>query len=271
VTATRSILVPLLLDPETERAIPHAVRLSQLTGDPLVLFTWSFDDGEAGLEELHLDAIARTLPVPTTVEARTTSEPSPAPAIARAAAAHDALVVMASHGRTGVGEAVFGSVAEDVLRRARRPVVLVGPNASDPLSGDPGLVVAGVDGSDLAEAAMATARDLALRIGADLQLVEVLEPDLVAAVNATGGDVSEWGYLARASAGLPDPLHAGFEVLHGAAAAALAGYEPDRTELLAVATHGRSGMARMVLGSVAMDVVRHASSPVLVTPATSIR
>lgn len=264
---TTSILVPLTMDPETERAVPHAVRLAQLTNVPIVLFTWSFDDGEAALEYIRLQEIAKTLPVPTTVDAKCSEEMCPAPAIVRAAAAHNAHIVMASHGRTGVGEAVFGSIAEEVLRARHAPIILVGPYATDAGKGPVGTVVACVDGSDLAESALPVAVGLAARIGGELQLVEVVDPMLVGTIASTHGDVSESGYLARTISAIPGALRPTFEVLHGPPAKAIVSYAgANGAELVAVATHGRTGVSRAALGSVAMGVVRHATCPVLVTP-----
>lgn len=267
-TDHRTILVPLTLDPDTNRALPHAVRLSELTGAPLVLFTWSFDDGEAALAQARLEELAHDLGVLATVDAHCTEELGPAPSIARAAHTHEARVVMAAHGRTGVGEAVLGSTAEEVLRLVREPIVLVGPYAEHARRGPVGPIVACVDGSDLAESTLPVATALAARIGAQLELVEVNEPDLAGVLQASGADVSESGYLARTVTSLPEALRPTYEVLHGKPAEAIVEYADGRAELIAVATHGRTGAARAVLGSVAMGVVRHATCPVLVTPPT---
>jgi nucleotide-binding universal stress UspA family protein len=261
----RSILVPLTIDPETERALPHAQRLAQLMGLPIVLFTWSFDDGEAALAQHHLDEVARDLSVPATVVAHCSDERTPVPSIARAAAAQHAQIVMASHARTAVGEAVFGTVAEAVLRELHEPIVMVGP-AAEPVEGPVGAIVACIDGSDLAEQALPAAMELADAIGAPLQLVEVIDPELVQALQASGRDVLETGYLATAITSIPDALRPSYEVLHGRPAAAIVDHARPGTELVAVATHGRSGLGRAVVGSVAMGVVRHARCPVLVTP-----
>lgn len=264
---TTTLLVPLTMDPETERSLDPAVRLAHHTGANLVLFTWSFDDGEAALETLRLHEIARGLPVRAVVEARCTEEKSPAPAIVRAAREHDAQIVMASHGRTGIGELVFGSIAEEVLQLTDRPIILIGPD-STPHTGPIGPVVACVDGSDLAESALPAATDAATRLGTELRLVEALDPNLVAAIAATGGDVLESGYLARTISSMPPALRPSFEVLHGWPPAAIARYAAaSGAELVAVATHGRTGAARTVLGSVAANLVRHAPCPVLISPA----
>ena len=265
-TPNRTILVPMTMDPETSRALPHAVRLAELTGTPLVLFTWSYDDGEAALAQDHLTELALDLPVLATVDAHCTEERGPAAAIVRAASAHDARIVMAAHGRSGVGEAFLGSVAEEVLRRTTDPIVLVGPYAERARTGAAGPIVACVDGSDLAESALPVAAALAQRLHTTVELVEVNEPELAGALQVAGVDVLESGYLARTVTAVPEALRPIYEVLHGEPAEAIIAYAGDRAELIALATHGRTGARRVVLGSVAMQVVHHATCPVLVTP-----
>jgi nucleotide-binding universal stress UspA family protein len=263
----RTILVPMTLDPESERALPHAQRLAELCGVGLVLTTWSFDDGEAALAQHRLEEIAASLPGGVRVDARSTGEPGPAASILRAAERNGALIVMATHAPTAVGEMLLGSTAQEVLRAGGDPLVLVGPRAEAPRPGSAGPVVACVDGSDLAESALPVAVAFATRIGAPLELVEVLDPELVDALAANGRDVLESGYLASTITAIPAALRPVYEVLHGRPAHAIVDHAGTRAELVAVATHGRSGATKALLGSVAMGVVRHARCPVLITPA----
>jgi nucleotide-binding universal stress UspA family protein len=265
-TSFRTILVPLTLDPESHRALPHAQRLAELCGAGLVLATWSFDDGEAALAQHRLEEIAADLGGDIRVEAHCSEELSPAASLLRSAERNGALVVMATHAPTAVGEMVLGSTAQEVLRSGRHPVVLVGPRVEEPRHGPAGPVVACVDGSDLAESALPVAVALATRIGAPLELVEVIDPELVDALAASGRDVLESGYLASTVTAIPEALRPVYEVLHGRPAAAIVDHAGARAELVAMATHGRSGPSKALLGSVAMGVVRHARCPVLVVP-----
>ena len=89
----------------------------------------------------------------------------------------DSLVCMSTHGRSGVGALVFGSVAEAVVRGACRPLILVGPEcrSAPPLPDRPRLVVC-VDGSALSRTVIDPAVDLAKMIGAEIAVVHAIEP-----------------------------------------------------------------------------------------------
>src|ERR1051326_3917222 len=69
------------------------------------------------------------------------------------------LVVMATHGRSGLGRWLYGSVADEVLRRASVPIFLVPPGSYEPWSADraPRILVP-LDGSQLSQAALGPAR-----------------------------------------------------------------------------------------------------------------
>jgi nucleotide-binding universal stress UspA family protein len=264
----RRVLVPIDLSADAGRAIDPALRIAQRAEAPLVLFSWVFDEGirsEAAEAERYLLDVAGKLPGLVQVDVAMTRDRSPAPSINAAAARIDATVCMASHGRRGVGRAVLGSVAEETLRLLRRPSLLVGPQVTgEPIGGSPS-IVACVDGTPLSETVLPVACDWARQLRRPLQVVNVLEP-------ATGygppdeGPV-EHGYLAGLVAGLECGEAADYEVLHGHPAQAITSFAGNRAELVAVASHGRSGIARSVLGSVAMDVVHRARRPVLVVPA----
>ena len=172
---------------------------------------------------------------------------------------------MASHGRRRVGRAFLGSVAEETLRLLRQPSLLVGPQVeSEPVARRPS-IVACVDGTPLSELVLPVACDWAHQLRLPLDVVTVLEPAV--GYGPPGGGSAEHGYLAGLIAGLDADQPADYEVLHGHPAEAIASFAGTRAELVAVASHGRSGISRSVLGSVAMDVVHRSRRPVLVVPA----
>ena len=137
-------------------------------------------------------------------------------------------------------------------------------------------IVVSLDGSGTAEAALGPAAELARRLGAPLHLVRVADVSRVqfglneAALEyaALGRELGEEEaeaarYLADTAARLgqdgPAPTT---EVRRGFAARELV--EAVRPgDLLVMASHGRSGPKRWLLGSVAEEVVRHAAAPVL--------
>jgi nucleotide-binding universal stress UspA family protein len=178
----------------------------------------------------------------------------------------DALVCMATHGRGGLRETVLGSVAEGVIRGIERPVVLVGPNnrLGQSLPTLPHVLV-GLDGSDASKAVLPAATDLALALKASIRLVQVvLEPEVI---NITGPRMTEAAALENAAKELHDEgVDADYEIIDDHdVSAGLARYAADLpASIVAVATHGRTGLARVALGSVAIRTVRRGPCPVLV-------
>jgi nucleotide-binding universal stress UspA family protein len=177
------------------------------------------------------------------------------------------LVCMATHGRGGLREAVLGSVAEAVVRESRAPILLVGPDFDSrwQLTDDP-LVLAGVDGSALSRQAAVAAGVLAQSISGRVRVEEVLRPsDVITTSRGSGADIDMLEEIAADldRRGVPSEyaLRDGFE----AADILVRDVIDHRAEFLSLASHGRSGVARVALGSVSTRAVRHASCPVLVT------
>jgi nucleotide-binding universal stress UspA family protein len=204
-----------------------------------------------------LDEVARSmdgLRVDTVVsDAR-----DPVDAIRDLASAHARSVVgMATHGRGALGSAALGSVAQQALREVDGPFLLVGRRCptSSPARGP---VVVCHDGSRSADAIVGPARAWAGALDLPVVVVEVLHPLDVSIATSPEGDVhgvaERFGPAGRV------------EVLRSSSpAAAIREYaEKVDASLVAISTHGRTGVAR-VLGSVAMDLVRHAPCPLLVT------
>ncbi|HBP18267.1 MAG TPA: hypothetical protein DEA08_10805 [Planctomycetes bacterium] len=171
------------------------------------------------------------------------------------------LIAMSSHGRRGVERFVRGSVAERVLRHAERPVLLLNPFALASWEGGVARVIVPLDGSERAEAILPLAQDFARRLSAELRVLHVSEPN----------DAPHRGiHRARIEA-----THAGLDAEGQPATLALREGGPaeailDEVEqseggvLLAMTTHGLSGLERWAYGSVAEHVLRRCPAPLLV-------
>lgn len=190
------------------------------------------------------------------------------------------LVVMATHGRGGLRRAWLGSVADYLVRHLEVPVVLVrpiGPGVAAPP--ERGQILVPLDGSPLAEEVLRPAATLARALGAELNLVQVVFPVLTVmdqALPLPATYDSKLTESCRASA--QDYLDDIVERLQGegvrATGAAVVGWNtvdslldiarPERVSLIAIATHGRGGLRRLALGSVADKLIRAADVPVLV-------
>jgi len=194
------------------------------------------------------------------------------------------MIVAATHGRGPMARAWLGSVADGLLRTAPIPVLLVRPtesedhvSAPEPAISD---LVVPVDGSKDSEAALELATIMARAFGATLHVVQVVTyPNEIAspylpqtvALNRTAIDEAtkeakqHLTNLAEEfrGQGLETRLHV-TEDVHGPGGIVRIAEEVG-AGLLVMATHGRSGIRRALLGSVTDKVVRSTDIPVLVT------
>jgi nucleotide-binding universal stress UspA family protein len=193
------------------------------------------------------------------------------------------LIVMCTHGRGPIMRAWLGSVADHVVRHAGIPVLLMRPSENGaPAAIEPGgQVLVPLDGSPFGEAALEPAKAIARLIGADLRLMEVVRPvpsALAEPTLFTDGFDEHLAELRRVQAEeyldhtvdrlRTNGLRVRSEVV---LSQSMAGTILDvaasvNVRMVAMATHGRSGLNRLLLGGVADKVVRGANCPVLVCP-----
>ena len=172
----------------------------------------------------------------------------------------DTLIVMSTHGRSGVGRWVMGSVTDKVLHAVKTPLLIIRAEGNDAiLDGSMGHIVVPLDGSALAENILPHAVVLAKALEAKICLVRATADDKV--------DADERDHLERLGERILAQGVTSVEcvVLHGDPAAAIVDLTHEHPDaLVAMTTHGRSGMGRWLMGSVADRVVRHAAGPVMV-------
>jgi nucleotide-binding universal stress UspA family protein len=143
-------------------------------------------------------------------------------------------------------------------------------------------IVVPLDGSDVAEQALPEAQRLALLTGAPIHLVRVIDPTQLpwygsygvvmdaATVQGVLGDEERMGdaYLSSVAKRLEEMgITANTELRRGRAARELVA-AAKTGDVIVLASHGRGGITRWLLGSVAEDVLRHASVPVLLIRAS---
>ena len=195
-----------------------------------------------------------------------------------------ALVVMATHGRTGVSRAWLGSVADGVVRRSSLPVLLVrvdetraGLTQARAKDAPYRRILVPLDGSNLSEAIVKHAMELGRVMGAHLHLLTVVEPLYSVAFGApvpVAVPIDEGEARARARHYIQDlvdalrPQYAPYEITGElrenelAAPAILERAKFMNADVIALATHGR-GVSRLVVGSVADKVLRGSVADVL--------
>lgn len=205
--------------------------------------------------------------------------------VAVAAERGDAIVVMSSHGRGALGRAIFGSVADRVAHTATVPVMIVRPGR-DALAAGAVLfrrIVVPLDGSELAEAALPEAVKLAKHLGAPIHLVRAIDPttwmpyaagaepapaispDLATQLVGQSQQEARTGLATAAAKLAGSGVEVTQQVLEGSPFFAIAdALQPG--DLLVMTSHGRSGVERWLMGSVAEKLVREAPVPVMIVP-----
>ena len=181
------------------------------------------------------------------------------------------LIVMGSHGRTGVLRFLLGSVAEKVVRHAPCSVLVArAPGATSPFR----QVLCPLDFSAGSRVAADLAAELAVPGGGGITLLHVLEPPVAYAGEALPRDFLEsldrrttqrlesWASHVRTRCRVPVATRIR---IGSPGAETLAVLEDDRRfDLVVVGSHGRTGLRRVLLGSAAEKLVRHAPCSVLV-------
>jgi nucleotide-binding universal stress UspA family protein len=208
-----------------------------------------------------------------------------APTIVEEAVARIAdLIVMSTHGRSNVERIVYGSVAGEILRKGGIPTLLVPRGCDQPWLPDrPARLLIPLDGSDQSHGILTPALELAdtlgaavtlLRVVAPVKYVQVAEYEDRVAVPTEGISAAEAEAYLNAVAAERCAGHRpiatlaveGADIAQTIAAAA----EDQGASAIAMATHGRSGLASLVTGSVATAVLQRATAPILMIRPTRL-
>lgn len=278
----RTVLVPLDGSELAEAALPYGRRLAEAFAAKLHLIRVVDIDAPADVAAAardYLAKIAEGLGQPAEIVVRY-GDPA-AEIIDLALELDDPAIVMTTHGRSGLGRWLYGSVADRVVRTAGIPVLLI--RSSMPQR-DPSTIRAillPVDGSALSEAAIPYAVELARRFDATIHLVRVAEtPEIYSLLSVPAGPPTSAEVLNQLAQQLVETattyanelgerlrgegVRVEVHVLEGIAPEQLLAFERERQpDLVVMATHGRSGLSRVVFGSVAERLLREGTVPLL--------
>jgi nucleotide-binding universal stress UspA family protein len=196
------------------------------------------------------------------------------------------MIAMASHGRGAIGRAIFGSVADRVARTAPVPVLILRTPDED---ADSDVVVSRIviplDGSEIASRALPVASEIAKQLAAPVHVVRAVDAALAlpmasgvfGAGPVVDADVTDqiWQeaeeearstVTAAVSRLKVEGIDASGGIVNGSPFFAISEViEPG--DLLILTSHGRGGVRRWLLGSVAEKLVREADAPVMLVPA----
>jgi nucleotide-binding universal stress UspA family protein len=163
------------------------------------------------------------------------------------------LVVMASHGRTGLARFALGSVADRLVREGTTPVLIVRSFEDEASKLESALVP--LDGSPTAEQSLGMIEALA---GQPLRRVELLR-----AVETSGEIAEALAYLKGVAARIAtEGVEIRTTVKIGHAVETIEA-EARTADFVVIATHGLGGFDRFRHGSVAERAMRHITKPVL--------
>ena len=284
----KTILVPLDGSSLAERALPYAAALARAADARIVLERVAppaAGDAEGEARD-YLNGVAARLGEPGLSVEIVVAAGEAVAEIAEAARDRSAdLLVMATHGRGGLGRWVYGSVAEALLARLPLPILLVRawlPAPGGALLAERPKLLAPLDGSALAEQALPVAERLADALSGELVLLRVVtRPDAPFAPDWVAGP--ELGeeferskseaeaylrrlaeQLARSGRRIQIDVRAGEPGMTTEADTIETAGREHGAALVVMTTHGYTGLQRLVLGSVTDAVLRRSTLPVVV-------
>lgn len=207
------------------------------------------------------------------------------------------LIVMTTHGRTGFSRLLLGSVAAKILQKGSVPVLLIKPELvepnvlpqdvlAEPITLTPGNLnmVVTLDGSPEAEAILQPAFELAHSLKATVHLVWVVVPFIPIEYGEMGvgyrydPELETAEYVVQANKYLDKVILTNAdkgitmikEVLVGNATTEIMDYAKKvKADMLAMATHARSAIGQIFMGSVAEEVLNKTHLPVLLVHTTA--
>jgi nucleotide-binding universal stress UspA family protein len=269
-----TVIVPLDGSELAEQALPFATAIAGGLGVPLELLR-VVPAGTAGAEDdarTYLNQVRDRVGDHAQVMIQT-GQPA-AQIVAVAEAANEPLIIMTTHGRGGIGRVVFGSVADKVLRGVSAPLLLIRSGTPATTQANVQTIMVPIDGSAFSEVAIPYAELLARVFKAEVRLVRVIEATYVttgtvlapaAAAEAIPEVREATEYLAGVAQRLRDNgIRVQTQVLEGFPTNQLLAYEKESgADLVVMATHSRTGLGRLVYGSVAERVLNNGAVPVL--------
>ncbi len=292
----RRILVPLDGSPRSESVLPPAAGIASKAGAELQIAMvhvpgayvvgqpWEeFDRDAIAQGRKYLDAVAARVQqnFPGPLKVHLLEGLAPETLATEAVAQEIDLLVMNAHGWGFVSRSILGSVADYLLQHIRIPMLLMhsdpAAESSQPVRFD--RILVGLDGSPLAEQLLKPTVSLGQIWQSELRLLRVISPpwhslesftaerrqQYNAAYDKVGAEAN--AYLQQIAKRIQSDLlkvTTNVVMKQDPATAILRETQTAHCDLVAISTHGRGGLARLVLGSVSDKVIRGAETPVLV-------
>jgi nucleotide-binding universal stress UspA family protein len=307
----RRILVPLDCTRHGDHALPYAVAIARRTGATIELVhvhhhterdpdlaampQYSFqhleqadhrvDDERLTAERLRLEEKAADIELRYGVAVRTRllwGHTASAIGLEAREIVAD-LVVMATHAREGLDRVRFGDIARELIQQLNVPALCIRPESDDAPLVAPDLrrVLIALDGSSFSEQILDVTAPLVAALGAQVTLVNIVGSRPLFASGLETNDRPGFTTREPALAYLRDVAERYHDVFTNPVISAIEAVDPSAAiaqlldvgayDFAALATHGRSGLSRLLLGSVADRVMRRTNRPVLLYRPRAVR
>ncbi len=288
------ILIPLDGSELAEGALAYGVAFAKALGERVVLVTaWEGTETElaSGFPAMameieqkasdfyatYLEGIRARIGDSVHVETHVVTGDAAEQILKAADTVQARLLVIATHGRSGIGRWVYGSTASRLMRESHIPVVAVGPHALQRSTAEVSVnhLMVPLDGSPLSEAALPVAQDLAAALKGRISLVRAVRwavqtypyslPDAYIPQVDQELEAGAKAYLQNQEAAVKTVPVDAFVVRGAVADGLLDVVEKQAVDLVVMTTHARRGLARAALGSTA-DRMLQGTAPVLLVP-----
>jgi nucleotide-binding universal stress UspA family protein len=274
------VVVPLDCSPLAEVALPYAEEIAGKMGSDMVLLTVL--PSEDSKEIQHHITYSKKLVSSTKLHVKKYMEGAPDRKInivtaTRTGSPADGilsftdkgsccLIVMATHGRSGLSRWAIGSVADKVVNAtSKQPLLLVRAKGDHPDVRAKRILkkaLVPLDGSPVSESVIPYISEIALNLNMEVTLIRVMpKPE------NNFQEVEEYlrGWCQKLS---EKGINVGYEVRIGNAAEQIMDYSDENTtDLIAMTTHGQSSLSLFSLGSVAQKILLDGNSPLLLVKA----
>ena len=289
------IAVPLDGSNLAELALPYAERLAGAFGSELILLLVSepAESEHRHMQQLYIEKMADLAKSnlkgkAVTVKAVILSGESAKEIVDYAERNNISLIIMASHGRSGIMAWAIGSVGNKVLQMINMPILLVRaktPNIEASTEKLFSRILIPLDGSELGEAALPYVQELSNKLSTEVTLLQVVAPGKH--VHTIGGlnyvpfkeqilesmKTEAIQYLEKVSQKLTGTKAITKRELRiGDAAHEIIEFADEtNTSLIAMSTHGYSGVKQWIMGSIAQKILQAGSKPILFVKAPGVK
>ena len=282
----KKLLVPLDSSELAERAIPYATAIAKSEGSEVLLLTVSTNSKELDrLMKAYLDINAKELELHNIKVSKAVAYGNVAEEVIKFAEKQKVdLIIISTHGHSGIKRWMLGSVAEKILYGTCTPVLLVKSKAQKVSKVEFKKVLVPLDGSAFSETSLPYVKELTQGAGSEIILPRVSEPPILPADRSPDIKPSWEEYRDMLMAEIKqqaleylEKVKAGFKagsiriqiVIGKATDSILQVAQKEKVDLIAMTTHGRTGVSRWVYGSVATKIVVESLQPILlIRPST---